>query len=214
MLWYANFAAKIILHGPNLGMTAPELAGVATDNAAVQGLIPSKNRARDDSSEWAEFTRLELYGPESPTTPTMPGAAAPIAFSPVLPGILVRLGRLVKRLKGSPNYTEAIGQDLGIVGAEITPADPPKPTGSVAMVGPNEVRVKWVKAGFTGVVVECQRAGETAWTVLGQDNFSPYLDARPLLVAGQPEERRYRLRYIDGDALVGEYSDVMSVTVS
>ena len=56
--------------------------------------------------------------------------------------------------------------------------------------------------------------GETAWTLLGQDNFSPYLDGRALLVAGQPEERRYRLRYLDGDELVGEYSDVMAVTVS
>lgn len=71
-----------------------------------------------------------------------------------------------------------------------------------------------LKGRYIAVVVECQRVGETAWTVLRTDNFSPYLDGRPLLVAGQPAERRSRLRYLDGDELVGEYSDVMSTTVS
>lgn len=214
VIWSANFTAKLVVHGPVLGATPAELASNATDNTAIQGLIASKRRAQDDAADWADFVRLELHGPESPTTPTMPGAAVPVAFSPVLPGILIRIARFVKRLKGSPSYTEAIGQDLGIEGAEITPDASPKPTGSVEAVGPGEVRVKWKKGQFTGVVVECQRAGETAWTVLGQDNFSPYLDARPLLVVGQPEERRYRLRYLDGDELVGEYSGVMAVTVS
>lgn len=213
MLWFANFTAKLVIHGPTLGATVAELASNAADNACVQALIPSTGRAQGDATEWVNLKRLELHGPETGVLPTIPGST-PLGISPVMPGILIRLARFVQRLKGSPNYTEAIGADLGIIGAEITPSSPIKPQGSLSIVGPHEVKLKWVKANYTGVIVECQRAGETTWTLLGTDNFSPYLDGRPLLVAGQPEERRYRLRYLDGDALVGEYSDVMSVTVS
>jgi hypothetical protein len=41
---------------------------------------------------------------------------------------------------------------------------------------------------------------------------SPFVDARPPLAAGQPEMRRYRLRYVDHDEPVGDYSDVIVVT--
>lgn len=57
-----------------------------------------------------------------------------------------------------------------------------------------------------------QRAAEGTWTVLGTDNNSPYLDARAALVAGQPEVRRYRGRYIVNDVPVGNYSAVATVT--
>jgi hypothetical protein len=62
------------------------------------------------------------------------------------------------------------------------------------------------------VIVEGQRAAETAWTLLGTDRFSPYVDGREPLVAGQPEVRRYRMRYLDGDEPVGAYSPVATVT--
>ena len=39
-----------------------------------------------------------------------------------------------------------------------------------------------------------------------------WIDTRPPLVAGQPEVRRYRIRYLEGDDPVGLYSSVVSVT--
>ena len=55
-------------------------------------------------------------------------------------------------------------------------------------------------------------AAEVAWTVLGTDNNSPCLESRAPLVAGRPEVRRYRGRYIVNDDPVGNYSTVASVT--
>ncbi len=42
------------------------------------------------------------------------------------------------------------------------------------------------------IEIQSQRAGETEWTTIGFDTNSPYTDARAPLVAGQPENRRYR----------------------
>ena len=40
---------------------------------------------------------------------------------------------------------------------------------------------------------------ETEWTFLAIDTSDPYNDTRPLKVAGQPEKRRYRLCFWDGE---------------
>jgi hypothetical protein len=56
--------------------------------------------------------------------------------------------------------------------------------------------------------------GETEWTTIGFDTNSPYTDARAPLVAGQPENRRYRARYRDDDQPVGEWSDIIEVTAA
>jgi len=64
----------------------------------------------------------------------------------------------------------------------------------------------------TGVRVESQRGAETGWAYLGVDLQSPYTDTRPPLAEGQPEVRKYRLRYLQGDQLTGDYSAVQSVT--
>ena len=76
----------------------------------------------------------------------------------------------------------------------------------------HDVIITFVKHGHEGADVESQRAAETEWSYLAFDGYSPYLDNRPPLVSGQPEERRYRLRYRDKDEPVGEYSDVFVVT--
>ncbi len=46
------------------------------------------------------------------------------------------------------------------------------------------------------------------------DDISPFDDVRPLKVPGQPKERRYRARYLRGFTQVGQWSDVLSITVS
>ena len=46
-----------------------------------------------------------------------------------------------------------------------------------------------------------------------RDTESPYVDARPLLVAGQPETREYRMRFWDKGTPNGEWTDVAKETV-
>ena len=59
------------------------------------------------------------------------------------------------------------------------------------------------------VFVESRRGGPSApWEFLGIDSESPYEDARPLLVAGQPEIREYRMRFWDKGTPNGDWTDV------
>jgi len=210
--WFNNFNTKLPGYAVTLDLSAGDLSGVADDTAIVTSTVNGVAIFKAEQKEWVDFKNLELYGPvgePTPAAPTVPTITLPTI---VAPGIIRRTRDLVLRIKAHTNYTEVIGEDLGIVGAEQDAPDEIKPTGKAKALPGAEVLITFVKAGHDGVDIESQRAGETEWTHIAFDGFSPYTDTRPLLVAGQPEERRYRLRYRDNDVPVGDYSDVFVVT--
>ena len=210
--WFNNFNAKVPGYAVTLDLSVADLAVVADDTAMVAFAVNGVAIYKAEQKEWVDFKNLELYGPIGGPTPAAPTVPTVIVPTLVAPGIIRRTRDLVLRIKAHPNYTEVIGEDLGIIGAEVAAPDLVKPTGKAEALPNHEVRITFTKASHDGVDVESQRAAETAWTYLAFDGFSPYVDNRPPLVAGQPEERRYRLRYRDSDVPVGDYSDVYVVT--
>lgn len=71
-----------------------------------------------------------------------------------------------------------------------------------ASAGSDPPRAAWVRS---------QRPAGATWSSLAFDTNSPYVDGRPPLVAGQPEQRRYRARYVDNDLPVGDWSDTVEM---
>ncbi len=119
------------------------------------------------------------------------------------------------QIKASPAYTTAIGEDCRFVapsgdGDESTP----KPVLKATVQTDFAVTLKFAMYNHDQIEIQSQRAGETEWTTIGFDTNSPYTDARAPLVAGQPENRRYRARYIKNDNPVGEWSDIIEVTAA
>jgi hypothetical protein len=80
-------------------------------------------------------------------------------------------------------------------------------------MGQQAVSFTFYKYGHQGVFLESKR-GNGAWEFLAIDIESPYVDERPLLVAGQPEVREYRMRFWDKGTPNGDWTDVVKVTVS
>ena len=65
-----------------------------------------------------------------------------------------------------------------------------------------------------GALIIPGKAAPPDWTLLGTHNYSPYVDTRPPLTPGSSETREYRLRYLDHDDPVGDYSDIISATTT
>lgn len=211
--WYANFSVKAPSYSTILSIPAGDLTRIAAAVPFVAGIFDVVEQARAEAKEWTAFKNLVIFGSDNGTSPAVPSAMPPAALSPIAAGLIEFLRGVIGRMKKNHNYTPVIGEDLGIAsGATPAPAIP-KPTGSVSSDGNFTATVKFKKAGFSGVEVWSQRAGETVWVRIATDSFSPYVDNRPPLVAGQPEERRYRLRYLDKDEPVGEFSDVLECVV-
>lgn len=117
------------------------------------------------------------------------------------------------RLKSHKNYTEAIGQELGIISGKsiFNPATyKPMPKSEVSR---GIVRIKFKKKGIDGVNVYCRRKGEVAWQFRGRDNNSPYDERIVLTNLAQPEHWEYRLIGVIKDEEIGQPSDVIEVIV-
>lgn len=211
--WFANFANKLPSYAVPLSIPAADLARVAAAKPFVPTLFDAVEAINQEKKEWVAFKNLVIFGSDNGTNPPIPSPMPPPALSPIAAGLVEFLRGLIGRIKKNVNYTLAIGEDLGIVSSGSAGPAVPKPTGSVSTDGNFTATVKFKKAGFDGVEVWRQRAGETVWVRIATDSYSPYVDNSPPLVAGQPEERRYRLRYLVLDDPTGEYSDVMTIVV-
>lgn len=197
-------AYRVLSDGCSVSQAAREF-GVSRPTARLW-----VGRARQDLTA---LKRAHIDGPN-----TIPLGAYPIA--PVYPappagtpnaGIFDNIVRYAEKLKLTSGYTTLMGEDLGIV-APVSVASVVDPT-FVALPQPNsEVRLNWVKGTSDGVIVEGQRNFETTWVLLATDRFSPYVDAREPLAVGVAETRRNRIRYLDGDTAVGNYSATVTAT--
>ena len=129
-------------------------------------------------------------------------------------GALNRIFALCTVIKKATGYTVEIGLQMGIVGEEDTSeATMPEFTLKVES-GPDCqcVRLGFKKFGEEAAIIEQRRAGAEGF--LAVDTSSPYVDERPLLVAGQPEVREYRMRFYANDQGFGEWTPWKSVTVA
>jgi hypothetical protein len=212
-VWFANLSSKLGGYATLFSLTAAEVADVVADAQLVAGLVNAAEAVKREAKEVISFKNLELYGAAGGVTPTAPTSSAPFAYAPRPPGILLRTRALVKRIKAHASYNDAIGQDLGLIGPDDAPGGPVKPTGSAGASGPYQATIEFRKNGHDAVIIEGRRGGETAFTFLAKDSFSPYVDDRPPLVPGQPERREYRMQYADRDVPVGLFSDVIGTVV-
>lgn len=122
------------------------------------------------------------------------------------------LRTLVRQIKASSPYTEAIGADLGIVApaaSGIVGAD--DAAECQVEVHRGFVRVKFKKGGGDGVNVYTLLQGESAWRFLARDTNSPYDDHTPLKQAGVPETRMYRVILVHKDEEQGQPSPAQTV---
>ena len=218
-LWLNNFAGRFAAHATALGFTAADVTAVQADAAMlgylVGGLVPAFKSALQARTAYKNLIMSGPVGATGGDVPAMPTMPAPPAT--VAPGIVPRLRQLVQRIQVAPNYTEAIGRDLGITDdATSAPTDSTsaKPKAKAIALPNSEVRIEFVKSGFDGVLIEARRAGESEWTLLGTDNYSPYLDSRAPLTQGRAEVREYRLRYLLKDEPVGDWSDIISASTT
>ncbi len=121
--------------------------------------------------------------------------------------------RELKRITDLPDFDEADAMNLGIrreSTAEVLTETQAHVSGLTVL--PGQVVIDWVKGKMDGVVVYASADGAN-FEQIGKDLRSPFEDKRPNKIAGQPEVRYYRLRYLKQDEEVGQYSDVQSATV-
>ncbi|HLG33407.1 MAG TPA: hypothetical protein VI757_00880 [Bacteroidia bacterium] len=136
-------------------------------------------------------------------------------FKAALKDTLLSLRPYNQNLKTTTGYSEALGNTIGIEGAEST-FDPTtaKPEAEAIYEG-GQVTIEFTKPQeVKQVSIKSKRGAETVFTDLATDTNSPYNDNRDNLDITKPENREYILQYMNKDnQLIGQVSDTIKVTV-
>jgi hypothetical protein len=212
VVWAADHAAGVATHGLTVGLALPDITQAATDATTIAHAVNGRSLYESKKQEFTAYKDILLYAPLNAPLPTTPAVPVIGVLPPgSLAACIARARQRAERIKAHPAYTQAIGEDCRIV-APAPPPGPTQPTLAAAAQTDFAVRLKFAMLGHDQIEIQSQRAAEAAWSSLAFDTNSPYLDGRAALLAGQPEERRYRARFVDDDAPVGDWSDIVEVT--
>jgi hypothetical protein len=214
-LWLSNFASKITTYGNTLTVTLAEITSVQNDSAYFAYVFDMVNKYKENVKQRVTYKNLLMLGDSHqapigglPANPTL--GVAPTA---VAAGIFKRIALLVQRIKNSPLYTTAIGNDLGIIGADnIIDTNALKPIITVLLQAHHPL-LKWSKNQMQGIRIYADRDG-TGYKYLATDTQPNYLDTATLPDAGTSAVWKYKTIYILHDEEVGSFSDDITVTVS
>ena len=189
-LWLANFKTKLAIHAATVGVTPADLAIYQSECDTLVAAITTVDQARANLKQLVsskDGTRSDTVG---------------------------NIRSLAARIKTNAAYTEAIGNDLGIIGsATVIDYANAKPALTVSTSG-GQVIVVFKKGPSNGVKLYGRRGSEANFSFLALDTHSPYHDNRPNVVANTPELREYYAFFIDNfDEQYGLQSDIVSITV-
>jgi len=208
--WLNNFAMKLPTYSSTLGVTPAEETSVADDNAFWLYVCDARNQFNQFGKDWTAYKNGARSGPslgDMPTPQSLPGAPTMVEAN-----IFGRITTLVARIKKHPGYTEAIGQDLDIIGDEQTvDLNAMKPVLKLTLQA-GRPNVGWKKSGMGSLEIHVDR-GNGVFTYLATDTVPDYLDTATLPAAGTSAVWKYKAIYRFNDEQVGQWSDVASISV-
>ena len=211
-----NFKAKIGLYQTELGLSPAE---VDAAQLLCDAFIDAYN-----FSEACEYTskavtswrnsvfRGEPTGGPIPDPPVFPVGAPSVGTL----GVVTQFFELREQLVVASGFTDAIGDDLGILGAEIgeEPEEEIAPSLKVTAASGFKVAISGSMQGNSQIRIEYRKAGETNWTLV------TYLSNLPAEVPvvpttpGVPEKGDIRAIFYRKNEEYGVHSPNYPVTLS
>jgi hypothetical protein len=210
--WISNFANKLGIHGATVGVATTEISASLADSLAYAYVCDVRELITQYTQRWTAYKNALANGgsaagaiPAALVLPTPPAA---------VPGdIFGRNTNLALRIKHHPGYNESIGEDLGIIGAEVAAPDPAtfKPVLTISLQAGHPL-VAWPRQGTAALEIKVDRDGK-GFVPLAIDTVPDYLDTAPVPTASAGAVWRYKAIYRLDDEQVGQWSDVASIAV-
>jgi hypothetical protein len=204
-----TFKATAPTYTADLDLTVAELAGQAADCNAFEYNVTAQSITRNAALQSTAFKNSSRMGIDAGAVAAPVASVLPTVVPSVAAGIEARFRALVQRIKAHPNYTQAIGEALGIEGDLVSSPDLTAlaPTITATATG-SAVQVGW---GFGGngsfldlCEIEVDRADGKGFVMLTFDSTPNYTDTTPYPVAAT--QWTYRAIFRVGDHRVGQWS--------
>ena len=214
--WFENWSNKMDDHGAEHGFSPTEIQQSKDDAMIVRNIVSGWQAIAAYRSEYSRFKKIVVFGKKDAATPDYPlldTPALPALNGRMMAGIVKRTRSCVRRLNESARFNEAVAADFRVLPNKpnLIAASEAQPALKLQTVNASLVEATFKKNGFVGIELEMQRGETNLWTSLARVYGSPAEDPTPPTAPATPEVRRYRARYLKGNKLVGNYSDIVAL---
>ncbi|MGL6140689.1 MAG: hypothetical protein ACRC2M_25560 [Planktothrix sp.] len=206
-----TFSTKLDTLGAGLGISPAQIAGAKADAALFAYVNTGQQTTKDFSKGWTTY-KNDLRSNPNGDTQDIPVINLPTSPATTENGIEARFRALAGQIKSSPNYTDAIGVQLGIVGTESAgpSATEAQPRILGLSVTGGTVLLRWQKGSFDGINIY-KKKDNGSYTQVGVDTKPDWNDKQGLPPTS--ETWTYKIIYFIDDSEVGLFSDEATINV-
>ena len=217
--WLMNFKDKLPGYATALSLVTGQVTAALADCGWLEYILEQwlpEGRAWSKACTDAALAAQTGTGSGAMTLPVFTAPTLPTGVVAQAPGALDRLFALVQIIKASGKCTDAIGEDLDIIGAEAGGPDlsTVEPTLKATVSG-TEVLVHWGWQGNSAWLSSCEilvdRADTKGFVLLTIDTTPKYTDTHPFPV--NKTVWTYKAIYRADDSQVGQWSQPVTVAV-
>ncbi|MEO8761619.1 MAG: hypothetical protein ABI388_09345 [Bacteroidia bacterium] len=214
LIWFGNFQSKISIYAVSVGITAAEVTSVQKDYAMflyIMNILEIYKQTVNNLVAYKSLLKHAVNQQHLGAIPTLPAlGTAPAA---VTEGVFDRVSLLAKRIKASINYTDAMGQDLGIIAPVVhVDLNNLQPLLTITLDA-GRPHIKCNKGVTDGIDLYVDRNDGAGFLLLGRLLKLDYIDVANLPSTTPIAEWDYKAIYVIGNDNVGLMSAVASVLV-
>ncbi|HMO81457.1 MAG TPA: hypothetical protein PKD24_11775 [Pyrinomonadaceae bacterium] len=197
-----------------LGLTVGDMVRLSNAKANFHYIRDVAGEISGKKESFQDFKNAMFNGPE---TPSIDPPVFPVIALPELQeqGIIPFIRQLIKRLKASPNYTEAIGEVLDLVVDSPDELNPGDIVPELKLKGLNDgaIEIKFSRQGLDAMRVDWRVKDATEWQLAGTYTTSPGIHNQPS-ADGKPEAREYRGILLSKNQPVSQYSATYNIVTT
>ncbi len=213
LAWLTNFEGKISGYASGLGITGTEVTDITKYLAMLKYVLSMDDAVITFKQDVTKFKTLLMIAPIGSVLGAVPVLTLGAAPTITPAGIFTIIAGIVARIKASGNYTEAIGEDLKIIGADIIiDLSGLKPALKLKLEVGNP-KIKYKKNRMDGLNLYRDNDG-SGFKFLKFITKATYLDEEALPTGVTTAVVKYMGIYVKNDIQVGIPSDEAKITVT
>ncbi|MEK7449525.1 MAG: hypothetical protein AAB019_08575, partial [Planctomycetota bacterium] len=170
-----NLANKIGGYAATFGLSPAEVASVQNDAARFTYILKVQEAYKTFKQAISGYKDMLRDGPMDTAISELVFPTLPAAPTPVSNGIFIRIRKMIGRIKATPGYTEAIGEDLGIVADEqVIDVLNLKPVLKSRLDGGRPLII-WTKGSADSIEIYVDRKDGAGFVFLAIDTYPDYI---------------------------------------
>ena len=213
VIWLGNFKSKLPNYAAVLGLTTADLNAVNNDYNMVKYIVDMLAAYKQTTSNIVAYKNLLMHAHNQQHLGSIPIITLSAAPAAVTEGVFDRVSKRAQTIKASPAYTNAMGNDLGIIAPSETIDTLTMQPVLTVKLDAGRPHIKCVKGNADAIDLYADRKDGAGFVLIGRLLKLDYIDITSLPAGIALQEWNYKAMYVIGNDQVGLMSGVVSIVV-